>query len=266
LISVVTVSLNPGLAIQRTLKSVLDQKLKHHEYLVIDGGSTDGTIDILKKHESQLDQMISEPDRGISDAFNKGIRLAKGEVIGILNAGDWYEPDALKIVAEAFSANPHLDIVCGAVEFWEEGSPQLHCYSNPELLDKETSVYHPTVFVKKFAYLKYGVFDESYRYAMDYELLLRFKRKGAKFLSIENTLANMSLDGVSYRHWYSALKEARTVRSQYFPWYNVAYYHSIAVLKNIVARLLKRTGLRSTYQAYWQSRNRKIATTLRRDR
>jgi hypothetical protein len=157
-------------------------------------------------------------------------------------------------------------IVCGAVEFWEEGSPQLHWHSNPEALDMETSVYHPTVFVKKPSYLKYGMFDESYRYAMDYELLLRFRRKGAKFLSLEKTLANMSLNGISYKNWYSALKEARRARSQYYPWYNVAYYHAIAVLKNLIARGLKRGGLRSIYRAYWESRNRNIAARLQRKR
>jgi hypothetical protein len=76
----------------------------------------------------------------------------------------------------------------------------------------------------------------------------------------------MSLDGISYRNWYSALKEARKARSQYFPWHNIAYYHAIAVLKNLIARVLKRTGLRGFYQAYWQSRNRNIAANLERKR
>ena len=265
-ISVVTVVLNQKRPLQKTIDSVVLQACSSLQYVVIDGGSTDGTLDVIKENERTIDFWISEHDRGISHAFNKGIGQAKGDIVGILNAGDWYEPDALEIVAGAFSANPDVDVVCGAVEFWEHGSPQLHCFSNPERLDKETSVYHPTVFVRKSSYLKYGMFDESYRYAMDYELLLRFKRKGAKFLSVKDTLANMTLDGISYKNWYSALKEARRARSQYFPVYNVDYYHALAVLKNAIARVLKRTGLRAIYQAYWKSRNRKIATRLGRER
>jgi len=264
LISVITVVLNQKRGLQKTLGSIAHQGYSNLQYVLIDGGSTDGTLDVVKDSEGAIDFWISERDRGISHAFNKGLAQANGEIVGILNAGDWYEPNALEVVADAFDSNPLVDVVCGAVEFWDESSHHLHCFSNPEALDKETSVYHPTVFVKKSSYLKYGMFNESYRYAMDYELLLRFRRRGAKFLSLENTLANISLDGLSYRNWHSALKEARRARSQYFTWYNVAYYHSIAVMKNLVARLLKRAGLRGMYQAYWRSKNQHIAAKLER--
>jgi hypothetical protein len=89
-------------------------------------------------------------------------------MIAIVNVGDWYEADTLKNVVGAFSSHPDVDVVCGAVEFWEEGAARFHCNSNPEALDKETSVYHPTVFIRKSSYVKYGVFDEGYHYAMDY--------------------------------------------------------------------------------------------------
>jgi glycosyltransferase involved in cell wall biosynthesis len=265
LISVVTAVRNGSDKIEKTIASVTGQDYKAVEYIVIDGGSTDGTLEKLKKHGKQIDFWSSEPDRGISDAFNKGIARAKGDLVGILNAGDWYERNALSTVAEAYRSHPDVDVFCGSIRFWDHNSPVLHCYSNSELLERETSVYHPTVFVKRTSYEKYGVYDESYRYAMDYELLLRFKRKGARFLSIDKTIANMPLDGISSKHWYRALKEVRKARSAYFPFYNVVYYHLLAVLKNLIARALKRGGLRSVYQAYWRARNRRIAHRLNRD-
>jgi glycosyltransferase involved in cell wall biosynthesis len=264
MLSIITPSLNNGRFIERTISSVIGQSGVDFEYIIIDGGSTDGTLDVIRANEGKINYWISEPDRGISHAFNKGIGLANGDIIGILNAGDWYEADAVKNVVAAFSSHPDIDVVCGAIEFWEEGLAQLHCNSNPKALDKETSVYHPTMFVRKSSYVKYGVFDEAYRYAMDYELMLRFKREGAKFLVLEKTLANMSLDGISYQNWYEALKEVRNARSKYFPYYNVAYYHLLAILKNLTARTLKIAGLRPLYQVYWQSKNQRIRSGTER--
>jgi len=264
LISVVTVVLNGRDKIEKTIGSVSSQDYKRVEYIVIDGGSTDGTLDILKKHEIQINRWISEPDKGISDAFNKGIHLAKGDLIGILNAGDWYEPDTLSSIAEAFRSHPDVDVFCGSIQLWEADSPALLCYSDPQLLDEETSVYHPTVFIKRASYLKYGIYDEGLRYAMDYELLLRFNRQGAKFLNLEKTLANMRLEGISYKNWYAGLKEVRDARSKYFGAANVATYHSLAVLKNLLAFALKKSGLGILYRAHWSFRNKRTVARLSR--
>jgi len=265
LISIITAVLNQREGLPRTIAGIVRAHGPSCQYIVIDGGSTDGTIDVIKSNQEHIDFSISEPDRGISHAFNKGIAAARGEVIGILNAGDWYEPSTLSTIAEVFRFHPDVDVFCGSLQLWEKGQPQLNCLSNPAALEKETSVYHPTVFIKKNSYLNHGTYDESYRYAMDYELLLRFKRRGAKFLSLDKTLANMTLDGISHKNWYSGLKEVRKARSMYFPRYNVLYYHTLAVLKNLIARALKRGGLQSVYQAYWQSRNRRIASNLDRE-
>jgi len=125
LIGVITVVLNGWGRIEKTIESISQQDYENRQYTIIDGGSTDGTLDILKKHDIQINRWISEPDRGISDAFNKGIRLAKGGLIGILNAGDWYEPNALQTIVDAYRAHPEADVFCGGLRFWEGGQPTI---------------------------------------------------------------------------------------------------------------------------------------------
>lgn len=110
-ITVITVCLNSAETIEKTVKSVAAQECSELEYIVVDGGSTDGTLDILKKYKSAMDILVSEPDQGIFDAMNKGIGLSTGDVIAFLNSDDWYEKDALKIVEKAFDDKP-CDCVC----------------------------------------------------------------------------------------------------------------------------------------------------------
>jgi len=254
-ITVVTTVLNGRGRLERTIQSMAEQRCRAFEYIAVDGGSTDGTLEVLKANHAIMTSWSSEPDWGIADAFNKGIRLATSNVVGLLSAGDWYEPDTLAIIAKACKSQPDVDVFCGSIQFWESGSPSILCHSDPSRLEMETSVYHPTVFVKKSAYLKYGLYDENYRFAMDYELLLRFKRAGAKFFTIEKTLANMPLDGVSYKNWYAGLLEVRRARSLYFSPSNVTYHHLRAVAMNLVARFLKQIGMDAFYKSYRQLRN-----------
>jgi glycosyltransferase involved in cell wall biosynthesis len=264
-ISVVSVVYDAKWGLQQTLERLQDSPPRRVQVVVVDGGSTDGTLDVIQQSSNIVDMWVSEPDRGISDAFNKGASLVKGQFVGFLNAGDWYEPDALDIVEEAFRAHADVDVLCGAIRFWERGKATVLCHSDPGKLEYETSVYHPTVFIKKSAYEKFGLYDETYLYAMDYELLLRFKRKGARFLALDHVLANMTLDGVSSQHWYEGLKEVRRARSMYFPLYDVLYRHVKAVAMNVGARALKKAGLTGLYQLYWQGRNRSIASSRARD-
>jgi len=265
-ITVITAVLNARHSIEKSVASVLNQQYEDLQYVVIDGGSADGTLDILRNYAHQINQLESGPDRGIGNAFNKGIGLARSELLGLLNAGDWYESHTLRIVAKAHQAHPEADVLCGGLRFWEGGEPTIVAYSDPSRLEKETSVYHPAVFITKSAYEKYGLYDESFQFAMDYELLLRFKRHRAQFVALDAVLANMSLDGVSYRHWYRGLNEVRRVRSAYFSRSNVVYRHSLAVLKNVGARLLKAIGLGGLYRKHWALKSRALASRDRRQK
>lgn len=265
LVSVITVVLNERDRFQRTLDSLRKCNYPRLQYIVIDGGSTDGTLDVIRANEAFISKWISEPDTGISDAFNKGIGFAAGELIGILNAGDTYEPATLDAVAGAWLAHPETDVLCGSIRFLDNEGSALVCCSDPRGLDSGTSVYHPTVFMRRASYQNFGFFDASYRFAMDYELLLRFKRRGAKFLALDKLLATMQLDGVSSRNWYAGLQEVKRARSDYFSFPNVLYYHLRAVLKNLGANALKRGGFGNAYRAYWSSRNRRIVSGMKKD-
>ena len=110
LVSIITVVYNGEKYLQQTIDSVVNQSYRNIEFIIIDGGSTDGTLDIIKANEESVSKWISEPDEGLYDAMNKGIRLSRGEIIGMINSDDWYELDAVKIMVEAFLNNPTKNI------------------------------------------------------------------------------------------------------------------------------------------------------------
>ncbi len=259
LVSIVTVVLNGRQELEGTVASVLNQTYDNIEYLVVDGGSIDGSVDLLQTLGDSIDHWISAPDSGIAAAFNKGIALARGEIVGLLNAGDLYERGAVAAVADAYLASPGVDVFCGSIRLKESEAPPIECLSSPSRLENETSVYHPAVFVKRASYERYGLFDERYRFAMDYELLLRFRRSGATFHVLKIVLADMKLDGASTTHWFLGLREVQKARAGYFSPANVAYYHVKAVLLNILARALKKLGMGNIYRANWRIKNLRTA-------
>jgi len=209
--SIITVTYNSAKTLETTIKSVIDQSFPYIEYIVVDGGSTDGTLDIIKKYQDKITKWVSEKDGGISDAMNKGIKMASGDIIGIIHADDWYEIGALEKVDAAFESTG-TDIVCGKVRFYKNEKSELIYDSVPELLEKEMTVQHPSVFVKKSVYEREGGFDLHYKYAMDYDLLLRLKLKGNKFKTLNNVISNMRYDGKSDKNWLKTLVEARNIK------------------------------------------------------
>lgn len=249
LVSIVTVVYNGEKHLEETIQSVLKQTYDPLEYIVIDGGSTDGTLNIIRKYEDSIDYWISEKDKGISDAFNKGIRCAQGEIIGMINADDWYDPDCIASVMEHFSK---ADILYGNQQFWNNGEKtHLFIPNEPAMLEKEMVLNHPAVFVKRNAYQQFGLYREDFRYAMDYELLLRFWKHGVPFFHIDSVLSNMRYEGVSDRYWYRALID--TLRAKLVNGENAIsalFYFFYQFIRGSTARLFLKIGLKWLVDTY----------------
>ena len=213
LVSIITIVYNGEAHIEQTINSVLNQTYSKIEYIIIDGGSKDNTVAIIQKYESRIANWISEVDKGISDAFNKGLARASGEIVGIINADDWYEPDAVNLVVNAIK---HYDVAYGDVQYWVDSKKSFLQTSSAELLERQVSVIHPAVFVKSESYQKYGGFDTNYKCAMDYELLLRLKINKCKFVHIPIVLSNMRWEGLSDKRWMLGCKETLKIKNHYF--------------------------------------------------
>lgn len=200
--SVITVCFNSSHTIRATINSVLQQDYPDIEYIVVDGGSSDGTLEVVRSFGNRISQFISEPDQGIYDAINKGIKLATGDIIGILNSDDVFYNNMIiaRIAASFESENP--DAVYGDVQFINEEGSVVRYYSSkrfcPEQFRFGFMPAHPSFYAKRALFEKFGCYMTDYRIAADYELLIRFlytHRINAKY--IEMPFVNMLRGGVS---------------------------------------------------------------------
>ena len=186
-ITIVTPCLNAAGTLPEALESVRSQGYPRLEHVIVDGGSTDGTVELLERAEGVT--YVSEPDRGLSDAVNKGIARATGEVVGWLNADDRYEPGALLAVGDALAASPQSEWLTGACRIVDAGGREIRravtAYKNLFLRRYSYSLHlvqnfvsAPATFARLDALREVGPVDERYRYAMDYDLWLRLARRG----------------------------------------------------------------------------------------
>ena len=193
LLSIVTVVYNGESTIERTIQSIQNQTYDNIEYIIVDGKSNDRTLEIVKKY-SCVTKLISEPDNGIYDAMNKGIRMASGDYVALLNANDWYELETCEIIAKAIQES-NRDIYYGMLRVVdEEQKLQFVCGYTTATLNY-FMIAHPTCFVKKNIYEKF-LYDTKYKSAADYDLMLKLKSI-ASFEFIEKILANFTLGGMS---------------------------------------------------------------------
>lgn len=238
LISVITIVYNGEKFIERTINSVINQTYPNVEFIIIDGGSTDQTLDIVRKYEDKISFWKSEPDQGIADAFNKGISVAKGSIIGFVNSDDWYEVNTIEKVAGYFDTN---EVVFGDVQFWEKNKKAHRTYGNHNRLNHGMTIAHPAVFVKKEIYDRYGLFNLEYKIAMDYEFILRLYFNKVSFYNIESIIVNMSLGGLSDRKWVEACIEERKIKDLYigkiWSYYCFIKQFSIFFVRNVIKSL-----------------------------
>ena len=197
LVSIITVVYNGAKHIKQTINSVLNQSYKNIEYIIIDGGSTDNTVEIIKRYEEKIDYWQSKKDNGIYFAMNKGISLAKGELIGIINADDFYLPDTISKILEEHKIH-NSDIYHGDMQYVSEDGNLLST-AKPDItkMNEMPAIFHPTCFVKRTVYDKAGLFDEQYKISADYDFLLRCLKQNFKFSYIPQTLTCFRLGGMS---------------------------------------------------------------------
>lgn len=199
LISIITVCYNSAETVARTVESVLHQTYEKIEYLVIDGDSSDQTVDIVKGYEKAFEekgytlQIISEPDKGIYDAMNKGVRLAKGEIIGIINSDDWYEKQAVERMVDTYLETP-FDMFYADVRI-VGGKHDIIKRSRLRKLVVSRDWNHPTTFITKKVYNRYQYKLESLH--DDWDLVLRIRKADLKIVILNEVLANFQIGGIS---------------------------------------------------------------------
>lgn len=209
-LTIITVVKNSCDTLEQAITSVINQKTPEIEYVVIDGGSTDGSTEIIEKYSNAIDYWHSKKDRGISDAFNLGIANAHGRFIGILNADDFYEPEILARVCSLLKSNEDIDVLHGSVRLHDQTN-QLSYIERPDLskIRRYMSIYHPTMFVRKTAYENVGLYSENFRFAMDSEWVHRAIVQGMIFFETDCVIANMRLQGASHKSLTRSLAEYR---------------------------------------------------------
>ncbi len=204
-VSIITVSYNSEKTIRATIESVLSQDFNDIEYIIIDGASKDSTLSIVNEYIDKIAKVISEADKGIYDAMNKGINLATGDVIGIINSDDFYpRNDVISRVVNGFTSFPDIKLFLGAVDFVSESNLDrvVRRYSSkgfsPWLMRCGIMPPHPATFISKKAYEEFGLYELGYKIGADFELLLRFLMvKKLKYLIVDEVLVRMRLGGVS---------------------------------------------------------------------
>jgi len=248
--SIITVTRNSERYLAECMASVQGQERVDLEYILVDGASTDGTLDIIKAAADADPRIrwISEKDQGISDAFNKGLAMARGTMIGILNSDDAYAPGALARVADACFQHPECDVYYGDMLRFSDSTPLFTVAAGTldESVWHEMPLNHPATFVSRRAYDQVGTFDTSLRLAMDYDLVLRLYLAGLRFQRIEAVLAHMRYGGASDDRFIGARREVVdiTVRAGYSP-VKAWFWFAWSVLKGSIKNLLRRAGLKN---------------------
>lgn len=205
--SIITPCLNARETIRETIESVLQQRTAAVEYIIIDGGSTDGTLDIINEYADAIDVFISEPDDGISDAFNKGISLATGDYIGIINADDYYEPGALQAISVIAEQHHTPDVIHGSLRYLPATGSHYVEHPNISRIFDYMSVFHPTLFIHRNAYKSVGLYSKKFRYAMDSEWVHRAITAKLTFIQSPEIISNMRLEGTSHQYMHRSLFE-----------------------------------------------------------
>ncbi len=235
-LSIVTVVFNNVRHIERTLESVIRQTYPHIEYIVIDGGSTDGTMDLIRKYADQITCLVSEKDRGIYDAMNKGLALATGDYVLFMNSGDeLYQPET---VANVFTSAPDADIYYGETEMIDEKGNSLgqRRHAAPEVFTWRSFRYgmcisHQAIYIRRSIT---GPYDLTYELSADIDWIIRAAKKATRIVNARQYVAKYLIGGMSKkRHWQS-LKERFSIFTKYYGLLPNLLNHVLIALRLII--------------------------------
>lgn len=239
-ISVITIAYNSENCIGRTIESVLAQSYTDVEYLIIDGASKDGTVAVAESYRAALEEkgityrVYSEPDGGIYDAMNKGIRLATGDVIGILNSDDTYEPETLATVAETF-AETDCELMFADIRIHKQDGSFFVKKARMRKPETSRDWNHPTTFVKAELYKEYpfrclGIHD-------DYGFFLQMKKQNRRIVTVNKVLANFRMGGASNKKSFKAAK--KRIKDRYRYCYRINGYSRLYMIECLAIEAAK---------------------------
>lgn len=218
-ISIITVCYNAEKYIRTCIDSIVAQSYKDIEYIIIDGLSKDGTMDIVRSYGDKITKCVSEKDKGLYDAMNKGVKLATGDIIGILNADDFFADNGvLQRVADAFAQNPTDTLFADLVYVHEDNLDKVTRFFSPKnfvptQMSQGLMPPHPTFYVKRECYEKFGYFDTQFRICADFDLILRFLLiHQCSYQYLPKTLVKMRTGGASTQGIKSTIKINQEMR------------------------------------------------------
>ncbi len=215
-ISIITAIYNARATIETAIKSVINQTYPHIEYIIVDGGSTDGTLDIIEKYRPFIHQFVSEPDKGIYDALNKGVKMATGDIVGFLHADDLFDhDDIIDSIAHSF-ATKNASAIYGDLEYVNNQFPDkvIRYWKSkeftPSLLKLGWMPPHPTLFVRKSIYDAIGIFNDNYKISADYDFVLRlFSKKEYHFSYLPMVITRMRVGGASNKSIKNIIQKSK---------------------------------------------------------
>ncbi|MEJ5227779.1 glycosyltransferase family 2 protein [Thermodesulfovibrio sp.] len=242
LITVITVVLNGEKYLEQTIQSVINQTYPNVEYIIIDGGSTDGTLDIIKKYEDHIDYWVSEKDKGIYDAMNKGVEVASGEWINFMNSGDvFYRDDVLEKIYQMQGFNKTNDVIYGdvCIDFGNYNVPKKAKF---EKIEYFMPFQHQSTFVKTSIF-KFSKFNDKFKLAADHEFFLRLYKWGKSFLYTKTIISKVSPYGLSDINRILCRKEYHIIQKMHnvSGWQRTTYYYytlSLEVLKMAIKKFM----------------------------
>lgn len=245
-VSIITVCYNSAGTIKNAIESVLSQTYANIEYIIIDGRSTDGTLEIINKYKHRIASVCSQKDRGHIDAMNKGVVSATGDIVYFLNSDDEiYDKDVISGIVKEFMENPGLDLLYGKISLadFPENAGFIHCdryvFKKKDLLGG--TICHQAIFARKILFAKNGLFDTRYKFCADYDWLIRvFGQPGTRAEYIDRYIARYSCKGSSFRNRGILWREQSRIVFRHFPLFIFCKYFMINVLLPGILKNIKK--------------------------